>query len=75
MITFLLIFVLRHQLELLKKGDLDVEIELVLKNTAQDFADASAEELAHFKPADRITGVYVMFSTNTWGLFSCSFVL
>jgi hypothetical protein len=28
-----------------------------LKDTAQDFADASAEELSKFKSADRTTGL------------------
>jgi large subunit ribosomal protein L46 len=40
------------QLEQLKKGD---DVEVHLKDTAQDFADASAEELSKFKSADRTT--------------------
>lgn len=49
---------LRHEMdlkqaELLKKGDTDIDV--MQKVTAQDFLDASMEELAKFKPAGRLT--------------------
>lgn len=43
-------------MELIKRGDVDKDIDVSLKNTAQDFADACVEELARFKPASIVTG-------------------
>lgn len=47
----------RKQLELLKKGEAEVDMDLVIKNTAQDFVDACTEELSKFEPADVVTGM------------------
>lgn len=41
---------------MIQTGDFDPDIDVTLKNTAQDFADACAEELANFKPASIVTG-------------------
>lgn len=45
----------RKQAVLLKQGESD--IDAVLKETAQDFYDASVEELNKFKAASRTTGI------------------
>ncbi|KAJ8917129.1 hypothetical protein NQ315_012619 [Exocentrus adspersus] len=42
-------------LESLKAGETIEDLDVNLKQTAQDFADACVEELAQFKPADRLT--------------------
>lgn len=44
----------RKQLEQLKKG---ADIDVYLKDTAQDLVDAGNEELAKFKSASRVTGL------------------
>lgn len=43
-------------MELIKKGEYDHDIDITLRSTAQDFADACTEELANFKPASIVTG-------------------
>lgn len=40
---------------MLKKGD-NVDVDTTLAETAQDFEDASLQELQSFKFADKITG-------------------
>lgn len=50
--------IFRIQAELLKNENADVDLETVSKITAQDFEDSSNEELAQFKFADIITGIY-----------------
>ncbi|XP_049942448.1 39S ribosomal protein L46, mitochondrial-like [Schistocerca serialis cubense] len=46
----------RKQAELLKKGDIkDVDLDQVVKQTAQDFEDACQEELNKFQSASRLT--------------------
>lgn len=44
------------QAELLKNESIEVDLDAVSKITAQDFEDASQEELSKFKFADIITG-------------------
>lgn len=46
----------RLQAELLKNDSAEVDMEVVSKNTAQDFEDASNEEFALFKFASVATG-------------------
>lgn len=46
----------RIQAELLKNDSVEVDMENVSKNTAQDFEDASNEEFAQFKFASITTG-------------------
>lgn len=44
----------------LKAGTLE-DMDMVVKQTAQDFEDACAEELKKYKPASRITGNIFIF--------------
>lgn len=46
----------RVQAELIKKESLDIDMDTVSKITAQDFEDATNEELAQFQFADIIRG-------------------
>lgn len=46
----------RKQAELLKNESIEVDLDAVSKITAQDFEDASKEELENFKFADIETG-------------------
>lgn len=48
----------RIQAELLKNESADIDLDAVSKITAQDFEDASTEELSKFKFADIVTGNY-----------------
>ena len=44
----------------LKAGTLE-DLDAVAKQTVQDFEDACAEELKKYKPASRITGIFLFF--------------
>lgn len=61
----ILYFCFSIQLESLKKGEVEADVDVAIKNTAQDFLDASNEELAQFKPASVLTGIvsvsYIIF--------------
>lgn len=56
-LLFILLYLLRKQAELLKKGDTsDIDLDAVSSQTAQDFKDACVEELSKFKLAPRVSG-------------------
>lgn len=49
--------ILRLYSEKLKDGDIDLDLDVAVRETAQDFFDASKEELMQFKLASRVTGI------------------